>query len=986
MPAEIRGGAGDEQVGAEFLLLSLSKIHQMIMFAVWKRFECEWLRKYLAAATLLGLLAASTAMSATAQTTEKNAAHPSADRKADRGVDHYYEPPPQETGAAGLKLMLRRLQTTARLMQTVAHPDDEDGGMLTLEARGQGASTWLMTLTRGEGGQNKLGSNLFDALGVLRTLELLASDRYYGVEQRFSRVADFGYSKTPEETFQKWQGHDIALGDMVRVIRIFRPDVLAARFSGTDRDGHGHHQASAILTKEAFRAAGDPKRFPEQIAEGLEPWQPKKLYIGNVCGFGAMTCDAANYTLRLNTGVVDPVLGTSYIQFAMQGLRHQQSQGAANWTVEPGDRFTFYKLVDSVVDSPKDKDRHEQSFFDGIDTTLPGLADRLGDEEKKVPWLRGELAAITSDIKHASEKSESDPTSAAEPLSKAVQRLDTAIDRLKTSAITDAAKKNVLPILEAKQQEAERAANIAFNVHLEATVASGPDPGKTAPPFRDALTVVSPGQTFQVIARLHNRSDHWLLVENAEMDGGEGWIRQADAGEMTIGPNQNYYANFALKVPSDAAPTRPYWHRDHPETDALNTIDEERYRTLPFPPPPLRVRVQYEVVEHRARNSPAPDFIRNRGAKKEAATNAISATVFVPFTDQSGTPYKTPLAVAPAFSLSLEPGEQVLPIQDGKEITVKVGLSCNLTGAPNGTLRLELPPGWRSEQDQFPVTLSHRGDGQDFSFKLFPGSLREGRVEVRAVLDAGGKRYSEGYSLVTREDLGAAYYYQPAVQRVSVVDVKVPKDLKIGYIMGAGDEIPTVLEQIGMDVTLIPAEKLSSEDLSRFQTIVLGIRAYDTQKDVIANNKRLLDFVQAGGRLVVQYNTLGYSAAAGDFNAGKFTPYPATLSRARVSVEEAPVAILDPANPIFHSPNEITQKDFEGWVQERGLYFMSQWDSNFTPLLESHDPGEGEQKGGLLVAHYGKGTYIYTGYAFFRQLPAGVPGAVRLFVNLVSGR
>jgi hypothetical protein len=240
--------------------------------------------------------------------------------------------------------------------------------------------------------------------------------------------------------------------------------------------------------------------------------------------------------------------------------------------------------------------------------------------------------------------------------------------------------------------------------------------------------------------------------------------------------------------------------------------------------------------------------------------------------------------------------------------------------------------------------------------------------------------------VVTREDLGAFYYYQPAVQRVSIVDVKVPRDLKIGYITGAGDDIPTVLEQIGMNVTMIPADKLASEDLSKYQTIVLGIRVYDTQKGVIDNNKRLLDFVENGGRLVVQYNTLGSFGVPIDFNSGKYTPYRATLSRARVSVEEAPVAILDPANPIFHSPNEITQKDFAGWVQERGLYFMSQWDSNFTPLLESHDPGEGEQKGGLLVAHYGKGTYIYTGYAFFRQLPAGVPGALRLFVNLVASR
>src|SRR3984957_10056451 len=267
------------------------------------------------------------------------------------------DPLPQDSGAAGLQETLLRLRTTARLMQTVAHPDDEDGGMLTLESRGKGAAVLLLTLNRGEGGQNKIGSNLFDVLGVLRTLELLGADRYYGVEQRFTRVADFGFSKNAEETFQKWQGHDIALGDMVRVIRTFRPDVLIARFSGTDRDGHGHHQASAILTKEAFRAAADPNRFPEQLTNGLKPWQPKKIYVGNVCGFGANTCDPANYTVRLNTGEVDPVLGASYIQFAMQGLRHQQSQGAANWTVEPGDRFTFYKLVDSVVDSPKDKDK-----------------------------------------------------------------------------------------------------------------------------------------------------------------------------------------------------------------------------------------------------------------------------------------------------------------------------------------------------------------------------------------------------------------------------------------------------------------------------------------------------------------------------------------------------------------------------------------------------------------------------------------------------
>src|SRR5438132_2136720 len=350
-----------------------------------------------------------------------------------------YQPLPQDTGILGLKQELLRLQTTARLMQVVAHPDDEDGRMLALESRGHGVATLLMTLTHGEGGQNKLGSNLFDELGVLRTLELTASDRYYGVEQRFSHVADFGYSKNPEETFEKWHGHDVALGDIVRVIRTFRPDVLTTRFSGTERDGHGHHQASAILTKEAFRAAADPKRYPEQIAAGLPPWQPKKLYIGNVCGFGAMTCPAENYTVKLNTGVVNPALGVSYVQFAMEGLRHQLSQGAGGWSVEPGDRFTHYKLLDSVL--PPVKSGHERDFFEGMDTSLPGLARRLGDDEKDLPWLSPALTRISDRVKQASGNS---GDGAAEPLFEAVHELDSVIEQLQPLAISEESKNAVL--------------------------------------------------------------------------------------------------------------------------------------------------------------------------------------------------------------------------------------------------------------------------------------------------------------------------------------------------------------------------------------------------------------------------------------------------------------------------------------------------------------------------------------------------------------
>ena len=935
----------------------------MVMLAMRKKFGLGLVRGRLATAMLLVALALSAAMSAVPQTPEKIAAH--------HNVDHYYEPLPQETGAAGLKLMLRRLQTTARLMQVDAHPDDEDGGMLTLEARGKGVSTVLMTLTRGEGGQNKLGSNLFDVLGVVRTLEVLAADRYYGVEQRFSRVADFGYSKTPEETFQKWQGHDIALADIVRVIRTFRPDVLIARFSGTERDGHGHHQASAILTKEAFRAAADPNRFPEQIKEGLQPWQPKKLYIGNVCGFGASTCDAANYTVKLNTGQEDPLLGMSYVQFAFEGLRHQESQGLGGISVPKGDRFAYYKLVDSVVDSPKDKDGHEQDFFDGIDTTLPGLASRLGDEEKKVPWLRGELENLQKEIDEAVAIVEKNPDKATEPLDAAGGRALRIAIHLPPD-LSPTAKDSIVFSLAYELSIFQSLGQLARGMNLDVTADGiGPD--------QDHAFLAVPGQTFRVTATATSKVP-WQGTARFRLSGMPGEWKIVSIEENSA--SGKAVAQFQVTVPNDVPYTRPYWHRSDPETDAINAIEDIDCKQCLTSP-----RLPYVGDWWRSLTLPfstLPSLKATAYLGSEGGTP--SATWMVKYKNGQGDIVKRPLAVVPQFSIALEPGGQVVPVSDGKELTVRVGVKTSSDGGPAGTLHLELPGGWRCQPQELPVHLGKREDKQDFVFKLFPTSLKEGRTQVRAVLEADGKKYAEGYTVVTREDLGTAYYYQPAVQRVSVVDVKVPKNLKVGYVMGAGDDIPAVLEQIGMKVTMIPADKLASEDLSKYQTIVLGIRAYDTQKDVIANNKRLLEFVKNGGRLVVQYNTLGSFGVPIDFNSGKYTPYPATLSRARVSVEEAPVAILDPANPIFHSPNEITQKDFEGWVQERGLYFMSRWDANFTPLLESHDPGEGEQKGGLLLAHYGKGTYIYTGYAFFRQLPAGVPGAVRLFVNLIGSR
>ena len=893
----------------------------------------------------------------------------------------FVNPLPQDTGAVGLQEMLLRLRTTARLMQTVAHPDDEDGGMLTLESRGKGATVLLLTLNRGEGGQNKVGSNLFDVLGVLRTLELLGADRYYGVQQRFTRVADFGFSKNADETFQKWQGHDIALGDMVRVIRTFRPDVLVARFSGTDRDGHGHHQASSILTREAFRAAADPNRFPEQIAEGLLPWQAKKLYIGNVCGFGAQTCPAENYTVRLNVGEQNPRLGMSYIQFALEGLRHQLSQGAGGWSVDPGPRYTYYKLIDSVLPTTTDKDGHEQDFFDGIDTSLPGLASRLRAEESKVPWLRSELVDLANRVQEAAQHSEKDSSEAAGPLLAALQNLDSLTDRVQSSQISSPLKEDLLQVLHEKLEQAQTAINLAMNVTVEATVAP-PQNTATLPNEEEALTTVSPGQKFLVRVKFHNGSKNKLVVDRIRLDAPQGWAKQIDEeAVLAVAPGKDQYANFVVQIPVQAADghyyTRPYWHRSNPETESINTIDDERYVTLPFPPPPFHATVQYHT--HRSPH----DLTLFGGTHELGGTNGpeteISAPVVAQFVDDKSVERSRTLAIVPAFSVMLEPGQQVIPTAGDGERRVKVAVSSNLSGGIRGNLHLEGPAGWGVEPAKLAMEFHKRGEKQEFEFKISPAILKEGRANIRAVFESGGGNYTEGYSLVTREDLDSFYYYQPAIQRISIVDVKVPKDLSVGYIMGAGDDIPTVLGQIGVNVTLIPADKLASQDLSQFQAIVMGIRAYDTQKDLAANNKKLLDFVFSGGTLVAQYET-----GVADFNKGKFTPYPAQLSRVRVSVEEAPVEILAPEDGIFHYPNQITERDFDGWVQERGLYFMDQWDSNFKPLLASHDPGESPQKGGLLSAQYGKGRYIYTGYAFFRQLPAGVPGAIRLYVNLLS--
>jgi LmbE family N-acetylglucosaminyl deacetylase len=872
-------------------------------------------------------------------------------------------PLPQDQGAIHLYQLLTKLKTTARLMQVVAHPDDEDGGMLTREARGQGAKVLLFTVTRGEGGQNKFGAESSDELGILRTLELLEADKYYGVEQRFSRVVDFGFSKTAEETFNKWHGHDIALGDLVRAIRSFRPDVLTSRFSGTKRDGHGNHEASGVLTAEAFRAAADASRFPEQIKEGLLPWQAKKLYLGNPPRMftGGNIADE-DYTVKLDIGEYSSFLGMSYTQFALEGLAHQTSQGTGGIRVPPGHRYTYYKLMDSTTAKPTG---HENDFFEGIDTSLVGLAGRLGNEESKVPLLKPALESIEKHVEEATKQfSLQDPSACAPPLLRGRNETAKLIEQVNDSRLSSAAKETLLVSLRTKLQQFEQAANEALGIFFDVTVDQpGPPPAPSYfPRMEQTFSMAVPGQTFTVTARLYNRGKASITPAALTVNVPEGWtavqIPDARIDKAPINPGDVGVVQVKITVPPDAKYTEPYFTRRDPEAETFYNIHDDKLVTEPWPPYPVHAVASFTA---------------------DGGGSAVRAVAKVKFVDPALGQSERPLAVGPPISLLLTTPVVVAPVGGTAKSEIEVNVRSNVEKPVHATLRLDTPPGWKVEPASIGVDLDHDGDMNNYSFEITPQNLKEGTYSVTTRAEYNGKQYSEGFKVITRPDLDSFYAYRPATQNVQAVDVKIQPKLTVGYIMGAGDEIPSVLRSLGVNLSPISAQELAEGDLSRYNTIVVGIRAYDVRTDVREHNRRLLDYVNRGGTLIVQYNQ-----SVGIFNEGRYTPYPATLSNARVSVEEQPVEILGSEDGIFSYPNRIAARDFDGWVQERGLYFMGQWNPQFKPLLSSNDPGEPAQKGGLLIARYGKGIYIYTGYAFFRQLPAGVPGAIRLFVNLLS--
>src|SRR5437016_1413768 len=727
-------------------------------------------------------------------------------------------PLPEDTGAIHLYQLLTKLRTTARLMHTLAHPDDEDGGMMTLEARGHGATVLLFTVNRGEGGQNKFGAESSDDLGILRTLELLQADKYYGVEQRFASVVDFGFSKTAEETFNKWRGHDVALGDMVRVIRTFRPDVLISRFQGSKIDGHGNHEASGLLTREAFRAAGDPSKFPEQIKEGLLAWQAKKLYMR----------PGDDSTVRLDTGAYSPILGMSYAQFALEGLAHQTSQGTGGIRVSPGHRYSSYKLADSVPGSAT-SGQHENDFLDGIDTSLPALAARVGNEETKVAFLRPGLASIARHVDEATKLfSIQDPTACAPPLLAGLAETTKLVQQVEDSQLSPMAKADLLPSLRIKRQQFELAANEALGIYFDASAdVAGPAPAPSYfPRMEQTFTLATPGQEFTLTAHLYNRGKVPITPQSVRLELPEGWKSSiVKEDKPTLNAGDSATVQFKINVSENAKYTRPYWTRRDPQNENIYTVNDPKLRTLPLPPYPVHAVASFSTPN---------------------GTGEAHAVGKIKFVDPAAGQSERPLAVGPALSVLLETPVVVLPATGAGKSQMEVSVRSNLEAPIHGKLRLEAPQGWKVEPESLPVDLDHDGDINSYSFQVTPQNLHEGTYQVTAKAEYNGKEYAEGFKIMARPDLDSFYAYHPATQNVQAVDVKLQQNLKVGYLMGAGDEIPSVLKSVGLNVNLITPQDLASGDLGRYDTIIVGIRPYDLRTDLRKKNRRMLDFANRG--------------------------------------------------------------------------------------------------------------------------------------------
>lgn len=900
--------------------------------------------------------------------------------------------PPSTGGYAALDQRLSLLGHDQRVLMIGAHPDDEDTELLTLLVRGMGAEAAYLSLNRGEGGQNLIGSELGEALGLLRTEELLAARRLDGARQYFTRAYDFGFSKTLDDTWAHWP-RDSVLKDVVRTIRRFRPQVVVSIFSGTPRDGHGQHQAAGWAAREAFRIAGDTAAFPELLAEeGLAPFTPLKLYR-------SARFDSASATLTLDGGALDPAVGQSFHQIAMRGRSLHRSQDMGQLQGIGPSAVRLALLIDRTGQGTA-------ALWAGIDTTLGAvpLVQALDprSRQRTVALLAQYIARI-----------DSARLLVATPLRPRLRALlGRAADDLQEAhrQVLDA-----LPGGPAARARLERAPEgdpfegelrrfaAARLASLDLISDGVSEDARVVPGQRMQVTVSlwNPGSAPAPIGLCLDGSDlGWRLVADSASRGalpalpGRGVCLGHQAATGALGPlnaaedslpgGRLLSARLEATVPASEAYATPYFLRLPRQGDLYQWDPADRAGWgLPFEPARFRLTT---------------------GGGAEAREIAYRGN------DQGSGEFRTPVVVVPRVDVRLDPELEVWPRTSRAPRTLVVTLTHGARDATAGTVRLRVPRGWAEPRPQ-PFRLTREDERAEFRFRVRPPDHpAAGAYEVSAVAEAdGGQRYAAGLSTVDYPHIHARSRIRRAVTMVRVADLLLPTLRRIAYLRGAADRVPEALESVGLPLELIRGADLATKPLARYDVIVIGPRAWETDADLPANNDRLLAYARAGGTVIVQYQQYGYFL-------GNFAPYPMTVGSRppgapdsattaaarpagapgqapapalfgghdRVTDETAPVTAVTPASPVLQVPNRIGASDWRGWVQERGLYFARSWDAAWKPVLEMHDPGEGPLEGGLLVAKVGRGRYVYTGISFFRQLPAGVPGGWRLFANLLA--
>ena len=885
-------------------------------------------------------------------------------------------PLPEDRGAAALTQSLKRLGTWASLMIIIAHPDDEDGSMLTYETRGHGVRAAQLTLTRGEGGQNAISADAYDALGIIRTNELLRADQFYCVKQYWGTEADFGFSKTKEEAFAQW-GHDRVLYDAVLAIRRERPLVLVSTFVGGVTDGHGQHQVSAAIEQEAYRAAGDPKVFPEQFALGVRPWSPRAVFsrmpFAPITGKGMFDYATGkwapvkfyNYAtqewstkeistdVEIPTGSYDPVLGRTYTQIAREGWGEQKSQnGGGNPTLSGSNESEYHRWATSV----QGLNGVQNSFFAGMPTGIEGMATLVSGTAPD--WLKSGLADIAAQVSAAQKQYVFENPEAIAPVLKTGYQATLRLrERVAASQIDARERADLGAELDLKIEQFQQALAESLGLDLQAFTtrsAGAPSQGPFGGGIDETSRSVSPGEPLEV--RIHTgNAIGKAKLERVWLESSDGhpWTSRessvkGSASAASASPGSD--VTLEARVPEDASPTKPYFTRPTIEQPYYD-ISNPEWRGRSFAPYPLAAWAEFRYDGVPIRMGEVVQTMQ-----RQVGVGGIFE----------------PLVVTPKIGVRVSPESRILPI-DGSPLPVKV--TVHTEGPAEGKVRLKLPAGWSATPAEAEFHRKVFGDTAAMPFEVKPpADLKDSSFAVQAEAESGGRTYESGWQWVGHAGLRPYNMYRKAEIKTRFVDVKVAPGLHVGYVMGTGDTVPEAMEGLGVTPHLLTTSDLMSSDLSAWDVIMLGIRAYSARPELGMVQARLDAFVEGGGTLIVQYQSNNFPA-----------PFPLTMGRAeRVVEESAPVKILAPENKLMTWPNQITSHDFDGWVEERGHSFLDSWDPAYSALTETADAGQDPQRGGLLVAHPGKGTYIYMAYALYRQLPELVPGSYRLLANLLS--